>query len=69
MSKLMKIGLLSVFSITLITTGWANSGNKIIHDAEYYILKAQHGKKWTKEDKDIAKKLAASCGMTLELEK
>ena len=30
----------------------------IVHDAEYYILEAQHGKKWTLEDKEIDKKLS-----------
>ncbi len=32
--------------------------NDIIHDAEYYILKAQHGETWEKQDKEIQKKLA-----------
>jgi hypothetical protein len=31
---------------------------KIIHDAEYYILDAQHGQKWAVEDKDLDAKLA-----------
>ena len=35
-----------------------NKGSKIVHDAEYYILKAQHGKKWAAEDKELNKKLA-----------
>jgi len=30
----------------------------IVHDAEYYILEAQNGKKWAVEDGDIDKKLA-----------
>jgi arylsulfatase len=29
----------------------------IIHDAEFYILKAQHGKKWDAEDKELNAKL------------
>lgn len=32
--------------------------NKAVHDAEYYILEAQNGKKWAVEDGDIDKKLA-----------
>jgi arylsulfatase len=32
--------------------------SKIVHDAEYYILEAQNGEKWSAEDKDIDKKLA-----------
>jgi arylsulfatase len=34
------------------------NAQKIIHDAEYYILKAQHGDKWAEQDKEIQKKLA-----------
>ena len=30
----------------------------IIHDAEYYVLEAQHGEKWAKEDKELDQKLA-----------
>ncbi len=30
----------------------------IIHDAEHYILEAQHGKKWAKEDSALDKRLA-----------
>jgi len=36
---------------------WAES--QIIHDAEYYVLEAQHGKKWAAEDKELDKKLKA----------
>jgi arylsulfatase len=32
---------------------------KIIHDAEYYILKAQNGDRWAAEDGDLDSKLAA----------
>ena len=32
------------------------SAQEIVHDAEYYILKAQHGEKWEKQDKEIQKK-------------
>ena len=31
----------------------------IVHDAEYYIVKAQHGDEWAKEDKELDKKIAA----------
>ena len=31
----------------------------IVHDAEYYVLQAQHSEKWATEDKAINKKLAA----------
>jgi len=32
--------------------------NQIIHDAEYYIIEAQNGKKWAVEDGELDKKLA-----------
>jgi arylsulfatase len=31
----------------------------IIHDAEHYLLEAQHGEKWTAEDRELRDKLAA----------
>ncbi len=34
------------------------SKNRIIHDAEYYILEAQHGARWAAEDAEIEQKLA-----------
>ena len=37
----------------------AQEGRKIVHDAEYYILKAQNSEKWAAEDKQIDQKLAA----------
>ncbi len=36
----------------------AMAADKIIHDAEYYILEAQNGKKWAAEDKSLDAKLA-----------
>jgi arylsulfatase len=36
----------------------AKEKGKIVHDAEYYILEAQNGKKWADDDKKINKKLA-----------
>jgi arylsulfatase len=36
----------------------ADAKSEIVHDADYYILEAQNGKKWAAEDKEIDKKLA-----------
>jgi arylsulfatase len=44
--------LISCFIIT------PQAEDKIVHDAEYYILEAQNGKKWAAEDKELDKKLA-----------
>lgn len=38
--------------------GVAGTDKEIIHDAEYYILEAQHGKQWAADDKEIDRKLA-----------
>lgn len=43
------VSLLLTFSIG----GAAWGEGKIIHDAEYYILEAQHAKKWTAQDKKL----------------
>ena len=32
--------------------------DKIVHDAEYYILEAQNGEKWVQDDKSVDTKLA-----------
>ena len=35
-----------------------NAQDKIVHDAEYYILEVQNGKRWAVEDGELDKKLA-----------
>ena len=35
-----------------------SSAKDIVHDAEYYVLKAQHGERWAMEDKSLDAKLA-----------
>ncbi len=53
-----------IFFITVISalvlsfTGNTLAKEAIVHDAEYYILEAQHGKKWKADDKNIDEKLA-----------
>ena len=49
----MLITLMLVFG-----TGAAQATTKIVHDAEYYILEAQHGEQWAKDDKAVDAKLA-----------
>ena len=58
MKKILLYGVILITGLLLIspTNILAKTGD-IIHDAEHYILKAQHGEKWTKEDKEIDKKL------------
>lgn len=46
------------FTLVLGTTASAVAEEPIIHDAEHYIIEAQHGKRWAKEDVEIDAKLA-----------
>ena len=48
--------LLSLQAILPLT---AHASNPIVHDAEFYVLKAQHGEKWAKEDNALDAKLTA----------
>jgi len=57
MRFLFTLALIPILVFSLAGNAAAQSG-KIIHDAEHYLLEAQHGGKWAVEDKDIDKKLA-----------
>lgn len=50
--------ILFFLMVTLFISYQIFGQNKIIHDAEYYILEAQNGKTWAVEDGNIDKKLA-----------
>jgi len=56
----MKINLLSIMTLAasaVVALPVFAANNQIIHDAEHYILAAQHGDKWMTEDKAIDAKL------------
>jgi len=46
----------SLMAVVLVVSVTASA--QIVHDAEYYILEAQHGTKWAADDKDVDAKLA-----------
>jgi arylsulfatase len=51
-----------VFTLLLFTSSvaWAQVGEqKIVHDAEYYVLEAQNGERWAMEDRKLDAKLVA----------
>ena len=50
--------LVLALTFILVDADAAYAQGKIVHDAEYYILEAQNGKKWAADDKAIADKLA-----------
>lgn len=57
----MKKVLMSHFVIAscLLAAVTTANAKDIVQDSEYYILKAQHGEKWAKEDVTIQEKIAA----------
>ena len=56
MKPVIPIILLFVFSLMPATSAMAK--DKIVHDTEYYILEAQNGEQWAKDDKSVDAKLA-----------
>ena len=50
--------LCGLFAVNSAVVAHTNN-KKVVHDAEYYILHAQHGAKWQQENKELEKKLAA----------
>ena len=62
MSKLRFVVLLTVIPVLVFSFAGntlAKEPAEIIHDAEYYVLEAQHGEKWAAQDKELDKKLKA----------
>jgi len=53
-SNIFIMALAFMLAIPLAVT----QAEEIIHDGEYYFLKAQHGEKWAREDKEIDDRLA-----------
>ena len=51
--------IVSVPLVALMLVTSQASAKDIIHDADYYVLEAQHGEQWAKDDKAVEKKLAA----------
>ena len=45
-----------LISLLVMSVMLGLNAQQIIHDAEYYILKAQHGDKWAQEDDPLNKK-------------
>jgi arylsulfatase len=63
LSPFYKHNLYTVLTVLLgmsitITSCNAKDKSKVVHDAEYYILEAQNGKKWATDDKKLDQRLA-----------
>lgn len=54
-----KILTIIVGSLFLLSVYASAQAADIIHDAEHYVLKAQHGEAWDAQDKELDKKLKA----------
>lgn len=58
--KVLSLSTVSLLALGLTaTTGTVVSAKEIVHDAEYYVLEAQHGEKWAAQDKKLAARLKA----------
>jgi arylsulfatase len=53
--KLLKQSVIAALFLGLFFT--SSHAQEIIHDAEYYIVESQNGKRWATEDKDLDKRL------------
>ena len=54
----MRVCISILFVALFLISFGAQAKDKIVHDAEFYVLKAQHGDKWAEQDKELDKKLA-----------
>jgi len=52
------ITLIGVLMVVVLCSNNLHAAASIAHDSEYYILKAQNGEQWAKDDKAVDKKLA-----------
>lgn len=56
----MKNFILSITLLLLLNSGEAfGQTGEVVHDAEFYVLKAQNGERWSAEDQELNARLAA----------
>ena len=55
---LISIAVIPALVFSFAGNALAKNPEGIIHDAEYYVLEAQHGDKWAAQDNDLDTKLA-----------
>jgi arylsulfatase len=55
----MKFLTILIGASMIMGLGTSSLSAKIVHDAEYYVLEAQHGEKWAAEDVELDTRLAA----------
>lgn len=54
-----RLNSLSSAFIAAVLVGQPLAAEDFVHDADYYVLKAQHGEEWAAQDSEINEKLAA----------
>ncbi len=60
MKKRRLVCVVFTLMISILSIGYAaQAADKLVHDAEYYILEAQNAEKWAEDDKSVDEKLAA----------
>ena len=59
MPKYSLLSAAGIAALTLLPGSQLMAKEAIIHDAEHYLLEAQHGEKWAAEDKTMDQQLAA----------
>jgi len=58
-TRLITLVAIVLFHATLDAAAAQERKNEIVHDAEFYILEAQHGEQWAKQDSELQAKLDA----------
>jgi len=57
MSRKARLITAALVAVVLMSSTLALAKDEIIHDAEYYVLEAQHGEKWAEQDQQLQEKL------------
>ena len=57
-TALLNIPYVFINSVMLVAISLSVQAADIVHDAEYYIIEAQNGERWTAEDKELDARLA-----------
>ena len=55
---MLRTSLAFAFGLSLLATTSFAQTSPVVHDAEYYVLEAQNGQRWEKEDKALGQRLA-----------
>lgn len=54
---MLRTSLAFAFGLAILATTSFAQTSPIVHDAEYYVLEAQNGQQWAKEEKELGQRL------------